>query len=331
MQLLAKPTHAVWACVALSACATYRPTPLEPQRVLEALESIEWDSTPNTPNATDSSQSSPVVGPLQLAAFAVSTHPELAALRAELGIQHALLVEAGLLPDPELGWDAMDGLASQLVTGSSSSVDAWAGFGLLFPLLGPGERQASIAVAQGRSDEARYRIAEAEWNLTCDIHVALEEVLAAETLLAQTRSLTELATTTNEYFQRAKDAGAATAIQANLAQGDLQTIRLDGLRADARVRQARQALNALLGLPPSVDLPLGPGVDPSNLLTTRGTPEQLTLHAVDSRPDLAVLLAAYQASEEGVRLAMSQRCPRIAVGTGIRITLPIFSKFGGPA
>lgn len=331
MKRLARPAQAVWALAALTTgCATYRPAPIEPLQVLEVLEAIEWSPGAPSPGASPGSAETPVVGLRELAAFAVSTNPQLAAARAEIGVRRALLVEAGLLPDPQVGWDAMDVLASQLVDGTSSSVDAIAGFGLMFPLLRPGERAARVGAAEWQTEEARRRVSAAEWSLTRSIHITYEEVRASEILLSQTRALTEVAESTNDYFKRARDAGAATAIQANLALGGLQAIRLDGIRAEARVRQARQALNALLGLPPSVELSLGREADPSAHEALGATPEALTTQAVERRPDLAALLARYQAAEEGVRLAVSKQFPQVSLGTGISLTLPFFSQFGRP-
>jgi len=330
MKHLVNPAHAVWALVALTGCATYRPAPIEPLRVLEGLEAIEWNPGTPPPDVPTDGAATTVFGPRELAAFAVSTNPLLAAARAEVGVRRALLVEAGLLPDPELSWDAMNNVASEVVDGTSSSVDTISGFGLMFPLLRPGERGARVGAAEWQAEEAKRQVAAAEWSLTRGIHVAYEEVQAAEVLLAQTQALTDLAESTNDYFKRARDAGAATAIQANLALGELQAMRLDAVRADARVHQARQALNALLGLPPAVELPLGPGDDPSENEALLASTAELTSHAVEARPDLASLLARYQVAEEGVRLAVSKQFPLVSIGTGISLTLPIFSKFGRP-
>ena len=332
MKHSANPAYAVWALVALTGCATYRPAPIEPLRVLEGLEAIEWNpSATPLPAEEVASAETPAVGPRELSAFAVSTNPQLAAVRAEVGVRRALLVEAGLLPDPEFGWDAMNNVASQVVDGTSSDVDTISGFGLMFPLLRPGERSARVGAAEWRAEETRRRVAAAEWSLTRSIHVAYEEVRAAELLLSQTRALAELAESTNDYFKRARDAGAATAIQANLALGELQAIRLDAVRAEARVRKSRQALNALLGLPPTMNLALAVSEDPSVHEALQASTGDLTTHAVESRPDLAALLARYQAAEEEVRLAVSKQFPQMALGTGISLTLPFFSKFGRPA
>lgn len=327
------PAPAAWALAALTAgCATYRPAPIEPLQILDTLESIEWATQQLEPSAPNSEGLDlPAAGPGELAAFAVTTHPQLAALRAEVGVRRALLVEAGLLPDPEIGWDAMNVVASKAVNGTSSPVDVISGFGLMFPLLRPGERDAGVGAAEWRAEEARRLVASAEWTLARDIHVAFEELQGAETLLAQSRVLTELADSTNDYFTRAREAGAATAIQANLALGELQAMRLEVIRATGQLTQARQELNALLGLPPSTMINLREVEDPSLDEALLEDPVTLTAHAVQARPDLAVLQARYQAAEEDVRLAVSKQYPIVSIGTGLSLTLPFFSKFGQPA
>lgn len=154
---------------------------------------------------------------------------------------------------------------------------------------------------------------------------------SAELLSVQIKALTELAESTHSYFERAREAGAATAIQANLALGELQKMRLEVVRADARVQGARQDLNALLGLPPEVELELGAGEDPSEHAALQSGLAELATHAVEARPDLAALLAGYQVAEQELRLAVSKQFPRLAIGTGLSLTLPFFSEFGRPA
>lgn len=323
----AAPAHVVCAMVALTGCATYSPDPIDPSEVLQRLDAVQWTSSESSSIPSAAAVS---VGPRELAAFAVSTHPQLVAVRAEVGIRRALLVEAGLLPDPQVGWGAMDVVSAEVIDGTFTSTEVVSGFSLMFPLPRPGEVAARVESAKWREEEARRRVAAAEWSLTRDIHVAYEEVLAAGVLLAQTQALTELAESTYDYFKRARDAGAATAIEANLALGESQAIRLDGVRVQARYSQAKQALNALMGLAPTAEISLRAGEDPGTNAALRGGTDELTAHAVESRPDLTSLLAGYQAAEEEVRLAISKQYPQVSVGTGINVTVPVFSKFGRP-
>lgn len=322
MRLL--PAALVAACCA--ACATVAPSPVVPAAVLERLEAVRW------PAITGEAAGARGVGPRELAAFAVQHHPRLAEARAELGVSRALLVEAGLLPDPELSWDAMDLIAAEAVTGTHSDLEIWSGFGLMVPLPRPGERDARVSAAKWREEGARHQVAAAEWALTRDVHVAFEEVRAATELLTQVRSLEDVASATRDYFVRAREAGTATAIAANLAVGEHHAIRLAALRAEERLRLASQTLHALLGLPPDAEVPLAPPAeDPSDSDALAQDRDGHVRHAVVARPDLTALLAETRAADEDLNLARSQRFPGLAVGTGVSLTLPLLSRFGGPA
>jgi len=57
----------------------------------------------------------------------------------------------------------------------------------------------------------------------------------------------------------------------------------------------------------------------------------LRAEAEKARPDLVALEARYQAAEKEVCVAASTQFPRVSIGTGISLTLPVFSKYGGPA
>jgi outer membrane protein TolC len=312
----------------LAGCVAYEPAPIDLADVLDGLDARRLASVMRAGSGEVPRDG---VRPAELAAFAVTSNPALVALRAETGVGRALLVEAGLLPDPELGWDAMDVLASRIVDGMSTSVDALSGLGLMFPLLRPGERDARERLAESRLDEVRHRVLTAEWELTRDVYLAAEEVHAAEELHARTRALADVATSTSDYFRRAREAGTATGIQANLALGELQAIRLGEARAEMRVRRARQELNALLGLPPDLALEVVAAEDPSARVASRRDPEELARLALRRRPDLAELEARYRTAEEGVRLAIAQQYPMVALGTGVRLSLPVFSRWGRPA
>ncbi len=315
---------AAWALLLLTSCVTYEPAPIDPLDVLQRLDEVDLGVGPADPDSS-------VYGPRELAAFAITHQPQLAAIRAEVGVRRALLVEAGLLPDPQIGWDAMDLLASEIVDGTSDSVDVLSGFGVMFPLLRPGERSAREGIADSQLDQALWQVATAEWALTRDVHVAFEEVRAAEELERQTQTLTELAESNATYFEQAQAAGAATAIQASLARGELQRMRLESTRVFTRVQQSRRSLNALLGLPPDIRLALGEIEDPSSHEALKSDRQALTRHAVESRPDLTALQARYRAAEEGLRLAVAQQWPQISLGTGLQLTLPLLSDFGRPA
>ena len=313
---------------ALTACVSYEPAPVDPAELLAGLDAVRFESPEHAETIAEDE-----VGPRQLAAFAVAHNPTLATARSRIGIARSLLVEAGLLADPEIGWDGMDALASQIVEHSVSSVDVLSGFGLSIPLPRPGELGAKKAAARWRVEELRRRLLEAEWRLAGEVYVAWEDLVEAEQLLEQNRELADVARTTEEYFQRAREVGAATAIQSNLATGDALAIGARQVRLEARLRRSRHALNALLGLPPSTVLPVShagsPASDPG--FDEEASPEALVELALARRPDLAALLAAHRAADEEVRLEVRRQFPLIAIGTGISLTPGLFTRFNRPA
>ncbi|MBL4771946.1 MAG: TolC family protein [Planctomycetes bacterium] len=319
------PILAGWALAALSSCASYAPQPLEPLNMLEQLEAQQWPS-PSTPQAGE-----PSLGPRELTAFALQSHPELLAFRAQIGIREALLVEAGLFDDPEFSWDAMDIIASESVTGSSSRLDALGGLGLMFQLPRPGERRAKKGAARAGIDQARSSLLQAEWRLALDVHLAYEELLLANELLLENQNLEQLALTTFQHFQAAQEAGAATGIQANLAGGALGVRQLEVVYANERVLLAHLELNELLGVSPDTRLQPTRHGNPAELASELPSPEQLLRYSLTKRPELLGVVAEYQEAEELLRLAYSKQYPTLAVGTGVAIGLPLLSRFARPA
>jgi len=335
---------------ALVGCATYEyeAAPADTRQLLAALEARHWHPVPGARRAgaeglsgADGVESAGADGlvPEQLAAFAVTHNPSLIALRRQVGVAQALLRTAGLLSDPQIGWDAMDAIASQALDGTHSTLDAVSGLGFSITLPRPGELEAREGAARWRVEQARFDVARVEWAVVREVYVACEDVLEARRLLEQNQDIMEVAGTTRDYFERAQSAGAATAIQANLAAGDLLTIRAQRVHLEARSRATRQALNALLGLPPATELQVvaapqprqalafgeGPGVASGD-----GSPaalDALVERALTLRPGLAALQAAYLAAEEDLRLEVALQSPQFAVGTGIWITPGFFSDF----
>ncbi len=311
---------AALACApALAGCVAYEPAPVDLSAMLASLEAVAWE--PPIDGA----------GPGQLASFAVAHHPALRAARAEVGVARALLVEAGLLADPEIGWDGMDALASQIVDDTASSVDFLSGFSLSIPLPRPGELDAREDAAGWRAEEARRRVLAAEWSLALDVYVACEDVLEAHELLEENERLVRVVETTRAYFERARSVGAATAIDANLARGDVLSIEARRVRLEGELAGARQRLNALLGLPPRADVPVVPATGADGELEAAADADALVERALARRPDLAASLAAYAAAEDDVRLAVARQLPLVSIGTGIAIVPGFFTRWGRPA
>ncbi|MCB9915637.1 MAG: TolC family protein [Planctomycetes bacterium] len=295
-------------------CVGYTPAPVEPRALLAELERVPWRAPADVAVAP---------GPRALSAFAVEHNPALQASRARVEVSAALLVEAGLLPEPSVGWDAMDVLAAQLVDGRSTRVDVLAGLGLDVPLRRPGEGDALRAGARWNHAAEHAALLAAEWRLVSAVYVADEELRVATELAAQAAELARLAERTEAHFRAAQEAGAASAIEANLARGELRRLRVEHVRAEARREAARRHLAELLGLPPSAALVPGAAEDPLERAARLQDDEGLAVRALAVRPDLAALSARYGATEAALRLAVATQYPRVTVGTGLSLSLPL--------
>jgi outer membrane protein TolC len=307
---------------AAAGCVAYEPAPVEPTAILAELRAVRLTAAPEQAAAGG-------FRARELAAFALAHDPDLRELRAEASVSAALLVEAGLLPDVAIGWDAMDALAAQVVERSVTTAEVLSGVGIDVPLLRPGERGARTERAEHELAEARAEVLAGEWRVARDVALACAEVRAAAERRARGAEAVAVAQRTYDHFAAAGRAGAATAVEVNLARGALLARRADALALEARADERRLALNALLGLPPDAEVPLASDLDLPPLAD--GGDAELVDRALALRPDLAAALAAYDAAEAAVRLEVVRQRPGITVGTGLTLELGLFNRFHRPA
>lgn len=310
------------ATACLSGCVTYRAVPLDATEVLAELRAVSLEgaraSVPASQVESTAFDPSDGLTPDEATAVALQLNPTIRARRARLGVAKAEAIEAGLLPDPTFGWELSEGAME-----------------FLAPLLRPDERDALIEAAEARTREVRWSVLRDEWVLRRDVQLAFLDVLAARERRRLNERLLQAAAHTQDFFLKARQARAVTALQETTAALQAHEVRLERQRLAAAERRARQALNGLLGLPPDADWVLQGADD----LFTTGSPETegaataavspaateaLVDVAVRQRPDLAELLAAYDRAEEVLRLAVARQCPELSLGTTVELTLPLF-------
>ncbi len=313
---------------ALAGCASYEARPVHPQAILDSLREPEWP----VPEAEgEEALAGSVFDPTdglsadEAAALAVMLNPGFRAQRAEAGIALAQLVEAGLWKDPAFGWDAMDWLVE------ASRDNALSGLGFRLPLPRPDEIPAREARAQGRVEEVRWKILERAWRLEREVQLAFLDVLGAEARRDLNTRLQGTAARTSAFFADALAAGAATALQVNLARLELAEVQRAGKSLDFELQEARLRLNRLLGLPPETQWKLQAPARPFAVQERIPDPAALTKKALDQRPDLQELLALHAQAEADLRLAVARQWPELAVGSGFDLILPLLTRFNQPA
>jgi outer membrane protein, heavy metal efflux system len=317
------------AVLCFTSCVAYEPRPLDLGAILGDLDRVAIAGSRPVGAARD--PEAPVLTALEAAAFAVTHSPKLRARRGELGIATAELVEAGLLPNPTLSFDAMDVIASTGVEGHAGTVDFVSGLGVSWPLPRPGELVAREDGARARLDEARADVRAAEWQVVRAVLGAYAELAAADESLRLNARLLDVAGRTAERVGAARAAGGATLLQENVTALAVAALEQDALRLDGERRERLQALNELLGLPPGAAFRIE--VDAELLTATAPAADlgEVVRAALHDRPDLAARLAAYESAESALRQEIARQFPSIEIGSGLAIELPFGTDFNEPA
>lgn len=311
----------------LVSCTTYAPRPIDPLAFLRELESIPG---PGLALAEGTDRPSPHarVDANRAVAWALNHSPDLYALLSTLDVAEADLERAGLLFDPTLSWGAMDVLALEFTNETPGTAEFVSGTGVSWPIPRPGEIGAQEGAARAERTATQWRISEAQWNLARNVRFAYLEVLAADLRVAQNESLLQLARRTATFFEAARAAGGATAIQESLAVVERASLEQVRVRLEGDRRLARQRLLNLLGLPPTFVIELTSDLE--FVTSSDGGLDALVTEALESRPDVRMLMANHQVAEERLRLEIVRQWPQLALGTSLSITLPLFTRWNGP-
>ena len=316
----------------LTGCVAYEPRPQDPHALLSELDARSLsDLRGGLPGGPSAPAGSKGLGYREAAALAVSFNPALSAARGSIGIARSELVEAGLLPDPEIGFDGMDALSTHLVGETPTTVDYLGGVGLTWEAPRPGEIPAREAVAGSRLARIRAEFRLAEWRLARDVVRAWLDIRAGEERQALNRELLAISRRTTLFFSRAREARAVTALQEVLAATETAHLEEEQIRIESDVLAARQRLNELLGLPPGAEIAIDHQDDILEQSATAETGEALVETAIEQRPEIEIAAARYEEAESALRLAIAGQWPRLTIGTSLALVIPIFSRFNRPA
>jgi len=343
MKYIVHPSHAVlsasalFAAIALDACASYAPHPLStpqtalasPDMAIVSADAQKIDRPYLTPQPIDLSQP---LTPNALAILAVLENPELKAQRAKAGVTDAQAFAARLLPDPQLQANY-----DKLLSGP----DAFGAFGGQIALDIGMLRTARVTRQSGEASKRQVRLdlAWAEWQTAGQAQLQGVRIVSLEQQLAIAR---ESAAATERLF----DATRRAAGRGDLAGSETDTRRQATLDAEARLRTAendlataRGDLNKLLGLPPEVVVRIAPSppppVPPSGAV--------LVAQATVRRLDLQALRAGYEVAEADVHKAVLDQFPALSLtlagardtsnnytlGPAVGFTLPLWNRNRG--
>ena len=335
---------ALLPAIVVSGCVSYAPHPLIPDDELAALRSAGLDglvvehaapgdgqvSSQHPFDITDGLDES------ELVAVALTLNPELRARRLEIGEAEALLVGAGLLPNPEIGVAWRTGIGSA----DGHSVDA----DLLMDILQPWQREARVDVATAHLDAVRAEIVADEWRLVRETRLRLLDLRSAVQVAETLDDAVGIRVRMLDLANRSRDAGESTDLDASAAELELAETQRDQRFARADVATARRELNAVLGLPPEYELDISDAGMPDVITVfSDSSDEDLERRVLAGRHELRALEAAYERSEHELRLAVLGQYPSLELGLGYErdsdggsflgpaagVELPIFDRNQG--
>jgi outer membrane protein TolC len=318
----------------LSGCAIYHAKPLPTGPDLTRASVLEIPASklgvPGlTPQRFDLAQGLTETNVITLA---VVDNPPLKAARLKAGIARAQLLQAGLLPDPQIS----GGLSkSSFFTGYSATLSED-----IQTLI---TRGAAKGAAGAHVEQVNLDILWQEWQVA-------EQ---ARELYIQAQALAELRGVLDEH--RKLLARVYREDEASLSHGEVTVsevtadfVARNSAEAEWRAFELQQnttrhALNELLGLAPDVELRLRGSPREHSVTTAEYQTALATLPR--RRPDLLALQAGYHSEEEHLREAILAQFPLLnagvtksrsaeegiqSIGFNVTLTLPVFNRNRGP-
>lgn len=328
---------ALLGAMLIAGCARYRPNPLPSapdlakSPPLEAPASDFW--LPGLAPQPFPVHSFPKNGldELSVVTLAVFDNPDLKAARLQAGLADAQLLQAGLLPDPQVG----AGFAT-------SALNYGFSFALNEDIQALITRGAAKAGAEAHRRQVHLDILWQEWQVAERARESFIQSCADDRLrplLAQTRDLFADRYRQDEEALRRNDLTLdAVSKDLNALNGAEQSLHQFEIQADS----TRRGLNQLLGLDPDAQLPLTGCGDP-HPVTAEQFQEAVAL-LPRRRVDLLALKAGYESQEQSVRQAVLSQFPSLGagieqgrdpveginyLGPNVTLTLPLFNRNRG--
>ena len=312
-------------CLLLTACAAPAALPLPTRPALaERLGELSHDQINTTRPLSIA----------QVTLLAVRNNPDLRAVRAQRGVAQAQVLQAGLLPNPQVSaafLPLVAGFGTTPAWNASISQDIRA----LITL------SSTRAAARASAGQVDAQILWQEWQVIGQARLLTVDIIEAERILSLLIRNRNLLAGRYEKSRQAVAAGNETLISATPDLAALQTIttQINDLRRQQLAR--RHQWNALLGLAPELEVRLepAPAIEPWNPQTVAQALPTLP----QRRPDLVALQLGYRAQNAKLRTAILSRFPNLTFGVGggsdnanvrnfgpqIGLELPVFNQNQG--
>ncbi len=235
---------------------------------------------------------------------ALARNPALAAAQASAEAAAGDARQAGLLPNPELGY-SRENLGNEKLTGLDGPTSTW----LLSQRLEFG-RSARSASASGLADAESLRATQEGHLLLAEVRSSWVDTLAAQQGIAFAQELSQSAAQTRDAVASQVRAGKVSPVELQRVQVAMAAVQRREQQARITLLTARQKLAGLQGLR-SPDF----GELPQEEISRPPLPAQTSLNADDSAA-AHMARAETRAREAGLRAAKAERLPALTLSLG---------------
>jgi outer membrane protein TolC len=277
------------------------------------------------------------LSPDEAAVVAVAFNPMLRAERDRVAVSSAQLLQAGLLPNPQLSIevDPVNG------GNTTDTVTGWA-VGLNWEVTALITHDAKVAAARSGKSAIRLDVAWKEWQVAAAARLAVFDLVALNEQFVEAHAVQDRLTENLRVMRQAVDQGYKTVVELAAAETATDDACAAVLALERETGHQRATLARALGLPAERQLPVQAGVRlPSRL----DVPDASAFYdGLDERRlDLVGLHRGYDAQESTLRAAVLAQFPKVSLGIlpasdtsnvhtfgiGATIDLPIFDRNQG--
>ena len=330
--------------VALSACAHYQPHPLTEEAIEQQLQTPPIEQLVVQASAIKHPLLEPIpfdmengLSPDEAAILAVLRNPELRGVRDQHTIANAQVLQAGLLPDPQISYSfsAPSGGTDLGMNNAFGIALNWQATALIW-------RENKITAADKQRQNVDLQIAWQEWQIAQAAKLAAYQLIVYTQQQALLSEMAQRLEDNRARLQQAADEGLVTELErvAAVSAKNLVDIRL--LALEQQIKQQQQRLNRAMGLKPHEAVKLQQDIDLTGRLNAPAY-ETLIQDIENRRLDLMALKRGYESQDESVHVAVLQQFPQISIGFdhardnsnlytlgfGVSMTLPIFNRNRG--
>jgi outer membrane protein TolC len=328
----------------LGGCSRYKAMPLSPSAVQRGLAAPAADQLRVQAQSIKHPLLKPVIfddrdglTPDQAAIMAVLVNPSLRAERDQRGLAAAQLLQAGILPNPQVNFGedyAYGGAVDGAVTASAVGV-SWDVTELI-------SHDAKVRAGQANAASVDLDIAWQEWQIAQAARTAVYDLFSLQAQLDLASQLDRQLSQNLSVVRQAVDRHDKTLLDLSAAEAASLDAHAAVVTQQRDLEDARLTLNKALGLSPDAQVRLNPHVALAQNVSVP-TPQEVLSGLENRRLDLVALRLGYQSEEETLRAAVLEQFPKVnigfnrqrdntnvqSVGFGVTVDLPIFDRNQG--